>query len=451
MNAPAVNLAHTPAVYYALTYWLSAVVLLSANKKRYSKRRQTWISILFLVVLMTLMILTDNQNGLDALPFVLCMLGVFTLVFLFFLLSAEMDWKKALYFAVRSFILGEFAASFEYQLFYFGLTAIGLPLNMLVNLVFLLTVHPVIFSLSYRIEQRYRDFNSDLCITWRELGPVLLIGLLIYTLSNLSYVLPVTPFSTRDTLMIFAVHSLADLSGMWLLLALHMYLCEINVRMEKEYLNKLLHMQKENYRVSAESVELVNRKYHDLKHQIQLLRSEISSEDKTEYLNEMEREIQRFETQNQTGNKGLDMLLTAKSIKCQSLGISMTCVADGKELDFLKPTDLSVLFGNALDNAIESTEKIQDPSKRLIHVSVVRQKSFVRIRIENCYEGTLNFVDGLPSTNKDASYHGYGMKSIRSIVDKYEGSMTIKAQDGWFELRILLPAAKAPDVTGNIA
>ena len=37
MNAPAVNLAHTPAVYYALAYWLSAVVLLSANKKRYSK------------------------------------------------------------------------------------------------------------------------------------------------------------------------------------------------------------------------------------------------------------------------------------------------------------------------------------------------------------------------------------------------------------------------------
>ena len=43
------------------------------------------------------------------------------------------------------------------------------------------------------------------------------------------------------------------------------------------------------------------------------------------------------------------------------------------------------------------------------------------------------------------------MAVVRSIVDKYEGSMTIKAQDGWFELRILLPAAKAPDVTGNIA
>ena len=153
----------------------------------------------------------------------------------------------------------------------------------------------------------------------------------------------------------------------------------------------------------------------------------------------MEREIQSYEAQNKTGNKAFDTILTAKSLRCQSLGISMTCVADGHELAFIKPTDLSVLFGNALDNAIEGAEKIADEEKRLIHVSVARQKSFVRIRVENCYEGEIRFAGGLPATRKDARYHGYGMKSIQSIVDKYGGSMTVKAQDGWFELRILFP------------
>ena len=105
----------------------------------------------------------------------------------------------------------------------------------------------------------------------------------------------------------------------------------------------------------------------------------------------------------------------------------------------LKPTDLSILIGNALDNAIESVEKISDPDKRLIHVSVNRQKGFLRIRVENCYEGDIRFVAGLPSTRKDARYHGYGMKSIRSAVEKYNGSMTVKAEDGWFELRLLFP------------
>lgn len=153
----------------------------------------------------------------------------------------------------------------------------------------------------------------------------------------------------------------------------------------------------------------------------------------------MEQEIKRYEAQNKTGNEALDVFLTAKSIQCQNAGITLTCVADGKELDFLKPTDISVLFGNALDNAFESAEKIADSEKRLIHLSVARQKQFVRIRIENCCEGEIHFADGLPVTGKDARYHGYGMKSIRSIVKKNNGSMTIKVQDGWFELRILLP------------
>ena len=49
--------------------------------------------------------------------------------------------------------------------------------------------------------------------------------------------------------------------------------------------------------------------------------------------------------------------------------------------------------------------------------------------------------DGRDADDRDARYHGYGMKSIRSIVEKYNGSMTVKAQDRWFELRILFPVS----------
>ena len=442
MSGWGANLGHTPGAFYALAYWLGALVFLAVNRRRHSPGRQVWVSVLFLLVLGAFMIWTD---GVEHLLFAVSMLTIFGLIFAFFYLSAAVSWKKALYFSVRIFILGEFAASLEYQLFYFGLTSMNLPLNLGINLIFLLIVHPIVFGATFLIERRYRENNESLTITWRELTVVVLLGLLVFALSNLSYLDPDTPFSGHDVLGIFSIHTLADLGGVGMLLAFHMQLCDMSVRMEKEYLHKLLHMQKENYRTSAESVELVNRKYHDLKHQIQLLRSEIASEDKLRYLDEMEQEIQSYETQNKTGNKALDTLLTAKSIRCQSLGISMTCVADGKELGFMKPTDLSVLFGNALDNAIESAEKLPDESKRLIHVSVARQKSFVRIRMENCYEGELQFADGLPVTAKDAKYHGYGMKSIRSIVEKYDGSMTVKAQDGWFELRVLFPVPEGQE------
>jgi sensor histidine kinase regulating citrate/malate metabolism len=102
--------------------------------------------------------------------------------------------------------------------------------------------------------------------------------------------------------------------------------------------------------------------------------------------------------------------------------------------------DLSALFGNALDNAIESVSKIADPEKRLIHLSVARQRQFLRIRIENCYEGELLYENGdFLTTKADKQHHGFGLKSMKETVAKYNGSVAVEAQDGWFELRILFP------------
>jgi len=102
--------------------------------------------------------------------------------------------------------------------------------------------------------------------------------------------------------------------------------------------------------------------------------------------------------------------------------------------------DLSTLFGNALDNAIESVEKIEDKEKRLINLAVSRDRGFVRIRLENCCEEMPEFQNGLPkTTKKDKAYHGFGVQSIRDIAERYEGSVTMNAENGWFELRILLP------------
>ena len=121
----------------------------------------------------------------------------------------------------------------------------------------------------------------------------------------------------------------------------------------------------------------------------------------------------------------------------------MVNMVEGKAVDFIDAMELAALFGNALDNAIESVRKIADPDKRLIHVSVQRQKGFLRIRIENCFEGKIRFENGMPVTSKkDSAFHGYGTKSIRRIAESYGGSMTIHTEGDWFELRVLIPLSK---------
>ncbi len=110
------------------------------------------------------------------------------------------------------------------------------------------------------------------------------------------------------------------------------------------------------------------------------------------------------------------------------------------------PTDDFVLvcdgpLNDALDAAI--AEKQQEKQKRLIWLYVTREKQFVRIRTENYCDEKIHFKNGMPvTTKKDRRLHGYGMKSIKSTVEKYHGSVVAAQENNWFELKILLPAGR---------
>ena len=105
-----IDLTRTPGIYYALAYFLSAIVFLGVNKKRFSFWPTTGISVAFLVLISTFMLLTDGVSGV---LFAISMLVIFGMIFSYFFAAGEMDWKKSLYFAMRTFIVGEMAASLE--------------------------------------------------------------------------------------------------------------------------------------------------------------------------------------------------------------------------------------------------------------------------------------------------------------------------------------------------
>ena len=263
---------------------------------------------------------------------------------------------------------------------------------------------------------------------------------MVYCISNVSYVDVKSIFSAGTAMDVFIIRTLADLSGMAVLYAYHIQVKEIQMRFEKDTLRNIMDMQYKNYKLSKESIDIVNQKYHDLKHQINLLKSGADSEKAGEYLEQMEREIKIYETQNKTGNKVLDTILTSKSMHCQRHGIELKFMGEGQLLNFMEDMDISALFGNMLDNAIESVVKIKDCQKRLISLHVIQDKQFIRIRTENYCEENVQFQDGIPiTTKKDKRFHGYGMKSMKKIVEKYGGSVMAGKTDNWFELKILIP------------
>jgi len=431
------DITNTPGEYYAVAYGLACMLFIGQSKKRVSLWKCYGAQLLFFVAIITFMELTADVSGLLFIP---CILLDVLMIFAVIYFCCDMPVLKAGYYCARAFILGEFVASLTWQIYYYSVLRLGLSTHLLVNILFVGLVYLIIYSFMYYLEKQHYEENRNLQVAGREFLSVVIISLLVFMMSNLSYVYENTPFSSKLASDIFNIRTLVDLGGVAILHAYNVQLGELQMKFEVKTLQNMLNWQYANYQIAQQSIDMVNQKYHDLKHQIAILRAEVDSKESMAYLEQMENEIKIYEAQNKTGNKILDTVLTGKNIYCQSSGINLTVVADGLALDFMEPMDISTLFGNALDNAIESVRKLPEEEKRLIHVAVTRQRDFLRIRVENYYEGNLVFENGLPATTKeDKEYHGYGLKSIRNTVKKYNGSVTIDAKEKWFELRILIP------------
>lgn len=213
-----------------------------------------------------------------------------------------------------------------------------------------------------------------------------------------------------------------------------------SMRKELETIQLLWHQQKGQYQLSKETIELINHKCHDLKHQVQAIRAVKDEKERETYLEKIEKSVQIYSAIVRTENEILDTILTEKSLICENSGIHINCVADGSLLAFMNPVDLYTLFGNALDNAIEAVRKLESKEKRVIDIMLYERQSFLMLQIVNPMCGEVKFEDGLPLTTKAKNgYHGYGMKSMLHTIQKYEGHLTTEVKNGCFYFNVMLP------------
>lgn len=150
-----------------------------------------------------------------------------------------------------------------------------------------------------------------------------------------------------------------------------------------------------------------------------------------------------YDSTAQTGNKVLDTVLTEKSLLCKENEITWSCMADGALLDFMSPTDLYILLGNALDNAIESSRTIQPVERRVVRVSVRKEAGSVFLQVENYYDHPIYSTQGrIETTKENQEDHGFGLWSIRLVVERYGGTMDIEMEGGVFLLSVLFPLSE---------
>lgn len=250
------------------------------------------------------------------------------------------------------------------------------------------------------------------------------------------FVLASDPYANFGSVM-FVQRFQEILTQMLLLTMLYNLIGRRMLMMEQETIASIMRQRSSQYIFSQELIQSINIKNHDLKKQIRYLRDHALAN--TELITSLEDMTSDYDTLFYTENATLNIVLSEKSIICRQRGIPFTCVADGRNMDFIKDLDLYTLFANLLDNAIEAS-CAEGLAQRNIHLVIRQQAGFLSIHEENYYVGSLFMQDGLPVTTKeDYQCHGYGMRSIRQTVEQYDGTMSIKTDNGIFEINILLP------------
>ncbi len=425
-----------PRFFTALAEWAACMVYFCILKKKMARWKAVGICSAFLVFQSLFLV------GTGALPMVFwipCMLAAAGFMYLFLYGSCKLSPATAGYCCAQAFLMAEFAASLEWQLhcYLFGAKdCIGGWLQILL-LVF---VYTVVFLVGWLLQKRLFTRELNFQISGKELWSAVAIVMAAFIFSNLSFAYYDTPFSARFTADIFNIRTLVDLGGIAILYAFQSRICELSAEKELSSINAALKSQYEHYRYYQESFDMINMKYHDLKHQVAGIRAETDSAKRKEWLDSMERELDLYASAQKTGNHVLDTILAGKLLQCWKHSVKMTCVADGSHLNFMHVADICTIFGNALDNAIESVITLPDVEKRLIHVSVSSRRGFLFIQVENYFEHEIKMEDNLPLTTKtDKVNHGFGLKSIRYTAEKYDGTMITSMNKNWFELKVLIP------------
>lgn len=222
-----------------------------------------------------------------------------------------------------------------------------------------------------------------------------------------------------------------------LALVVQFVLCRMaDLRLENTTINLLWQEDRRQYELSKKTIDTINIKYHDLKHMLAGLKGRLPDNEIASIKNAVRVYSSRFKT----GNEALDVLLAENSLRCGEEGITLTYMGNGADISFMNVMDVYSLFGNAIDNAVEAVRKVQDPEKKIIDIVTERMGGMISINISNFFAGEVVLDDGMPVTTKggEEGFHGFGMKSMRLITEKYGGRLTADVENDLFSLGIYL-------------
>lgn len=318
-----------------------------------------------------------------------------------------------------------------------GTSYMKYPVNFFPTCVWGLCVGAAAYGCLKTVGRRLK-FLAGYSVSWREFFNIVLLAAPLLYLCQAqdlmgidSYSFPFEIVVLRDVVSYCTVYAVIGILSMNK---------SGHEQAELARMEGLLTSQYEQFKLKKESSERIMSKCHDLQKQLRLFEKTNRPEYLKMYEEELQKTIRDYDSLYETGNAILDTLLSDAALMCREDGVQLICLLDGRSFDFIAPMDLCTIFGNALDNAVESVRRIPETEKRIIHVKSLVEKGFLILHFDNYYVHKLQWEDGeLRTSREEKEGHGYGLKSIRFAAEKYGGNVMSRAGDGKFVLTLAFP------------
>lgn len=197
-----------------------------------------------------------------------------------------------------------------------------------------------------------------------------------------------------------------------------------------------LQQQFSYYQDKQRDEEKVRSIYHDMKNHLLVLEGSQGTDATRKMAEQLRSQIADFEDYVHTGNEFLDIIIKDKAAKARENGIDFSAVIQFEDGAFIEPLDISTIFGNALDNALEASVKLP-PDERVVTVKAERIRDMLSIVFENKMDESQKFEG--KTSKADAFMHGFGIKNVKRAVEKYDGQCSIRKRSGMFTMKMVLP------------